>query len=174
MLGLLAATLAGLAAFQLAAGLEEEAPGGVAMPVRPPAAAPSPAPRPATASLDEILERPVFAPSRRRVLPIAEAQAAPPPPPPPAEDPPLSQGFVLLGIVQSGEEVAALLRETHSRALHRLRRGEALQGWTLAGAAGRRALLFEREGERQILEMPAGTPAGPAASSDPGQSESDE
>jgi hypothetical protein len=151
-LALLALTLAGLAGWQLLAP-EEEALPGIAMPVRPPTQAAPAQPAADRPELTDILERPVFTPARRRYLPVAEALAAPPPPPKPA-DPPLSDSYQLMGLTSAGGQVTALLRAATGGALLRLRSGEQLEGWTLAGLAGRRTLAFERDGERQLLAPP--------------------
>lgn len=156
LLGLLAVTLAGLAAWQVAAGSGEE-PLGIAMPVRPPAAPAPPGPAAGTApDTAAILDRPLFSEARRRAAPIAVAQAAPPPPP----AAPLSAEYTLLGLFRTGETLVALLRQGgRGGALLRLRAGEALGDWTLAGAEGARAVVFTRAGERQLLALPAAAAA---------------
>lgn len=157
VLALLAATLAGLAAWQVMAGPEEE-PLGIAMPVRPPAAPASPGSGPAGAAPDTaaILDRPLFSEARRRVAPIAVAQAAPPPPP----AAPLSAEYTLLGLFRTEGTLVALLRQGgRGGAVLRLRAGEELGDWTLAGAEGARAVAFTRAGERQVLALPAAAAA---------------
>jgi hypothetical protein len=163
-LAALAGLLAALAGWQFL-GLDEEAAPNIAMPVARPAAPAAGTAVAAPPALAEILERPVFAPGRRRIVPIAEAQAAPPPPPP--ARPPLSASHVLMGWTTTDGQLVAWLRQQSGGRVIRLRAGEGLDGWTLAGTAGRRMLVFERNGARQTLGVPggaAGTPDEEAAS----------
>lgn len=169
-LGLLALCLAGLAAWQVLAEPEDE-PLGVAMPVRPPpVAALRNSDAPAGPDAAAIVERPLFSEARRRAAPIAAAQAAPPPPPPAAPAPPLSATHRLVGISLAGDQVVALLREGSGReaTLLRLRSGDQLGDWTLAGLERPRTLRFERGEEHQLLALPdaAASSAAGASSND--------
>lgn len=157
LLGLLALCLAGLAAWQVALR-EEEEPLGIAMPVRPPAAAPAgAAPGAAGPDAAAILDRPLFSEARRRAAPIAAAYAAPSPAAAAAPEPPLAASWQLIGISQADGQVTALLRQGGARGTTtmRLRSGEQLGAWTLEGVENRRALVFVRGEERQLLALPA-------------------
>lgn len=173
LLGLLALSLAALAAWQAAGPGEAEDAPAIAMPVRPPGAAAA-APGGAAggeADIAAILERPLFSQGRGRVAPIAAAQAAPAPPAPPAA-PPLSERFQLLGITRgAGGRLTVLLREKgagQGAEVIRLRAGDALEDWTLLAeppAGGpRRAVVLARDGEgegaRQVLALPSAAPPG--------------
>jgi hypothetical protein len=175
LLGALAVTLAGLAAWQLA--LAEEEPLGVAMPVRPPAVQVGAGPGGAAAAdTAAIIERPLFSEARRRVAPIAVAQAAPPPPVAAAAPPPLSSTHQLVGLVGLGDQVIALVRAGSGKegAVSRLRLGDQLAGWTLDGTDRRRAVVFTRGEERQTLALPAAAAASDASAADPLDNDSDD
>lgn len=175
LLGMLAMTLAALAAWQVLA-VFDDAPGAIAQPVRLPAAA-SAAGEAAAVDTAAITERPLFVPTRRRAMPIAAAVAAEPPPPPPVR---LASRFQLVGIVVTEGRAAALLRAGAAGATVRVREGEAIEDWILAGTAPGRAAVFARGEERETLRLPriaAGstTPgAAPAAAMDDEEDDEEE
>jgi hypothetical protein len=157
LLAALAVSLLGLAVWQVAVEGEDELL-GVAMPVRPPAVVTAGSGDAAGAGPDTavILDRPLFSEARRRVVPIATAQAAPPPPAPPPPEPPLSARYELIGLSRAEGAVVALIREKGGEAkVRQLRSGEQLQGWALADMEQRRAVVFARGDRRQALTLPS-------------------
>lgn len=158
LLGALALTLAALAAWQITGTDDAESPTVIAQAVRPPTVATAVAAGPADTS--EIVERPLFAPGRRRVSPIASAVAAPtaaPAPPPP----PLAKKYMLVGILVLDGTPQAMLREIAGAGpTHRLRPGSTIEGWTLAAIEPRRAARFERPDGRETLRLAHPTAGG--------------
>jgi hypothetical protein len=100
----------------------------------------------------DVLERPLFHPSRRRV-PDPEP-ASPEPAPPRAAPRDGLDGWILVGLIDLGERTVALLRQGANGPVQTLRTGDQLGEWTLVGAAGRGAALFERDEEQLELTMP--------------------
>lgn len=158
LLGALALGLASLAAWQVAEGLEPLDPrhGLVAGAASGPPAAPAIGAPPDTRDTTAITERPLFSRGRRLPAPIAQAMAAEAPPPPPP--PPLAAGYKVLGITQSNGETTAILRQTEGNRIIRLRSGERLGEWTLAGVERRRALRFQRGDQQQVLTLETRAP----------------
>lgn len=175
LLGLLAMTLAALAAWQ-ALAVFDDAPVTIAQPVR---LAPATAGGADSAPLDtaEITERPLFVPTRRRAMPIAVAVAAPPPPPPPVQ---LSSRFQLVGLVVTDGRTAALLRSGASGPTLRVRQGEPLEDWVLEGTSPgngpSRGAVFARGEERETLRLPrfAGPATVAAAAAPPSEMDDEE
>jgi hypothetical protein len=101
----------------------------------------------------EMLERPLFHPSRRRT---PEPEAVPPEPVLPATAVRGGlDGWTLIGLMDFGDRAIALVRQGANGPVQTLRTGEQLGDWTLIGAAGRGAALFERDEEQLELIMPA-------------------
>jgi hypothetical protein len=128
-------------------------PSPVALPLERPAPRGAAAPVPDYA---ETLRRPLFSPDRG-----ASGSAAPPPAAPVAvpEAAPGGaggslDGWTLVGFTVQDGRVLALLQEGSGTPPRRLRSGEELAGWTLAGTAGRRGVRFERDGETFDLTLP--------------------
>jgi len=153
LLGALALTLAGLAAWQLAGGFEDDALPPIAQAVRPPAATGA-AVEPGVRDTSAIVERPLFTQGRRRASPIsaaiaAEAPAATPPPPPP-----LAQKYALVGLLVINGRPQAMLREIAGDGpTHRLRVGDPLDAWTLAAIDPRKAAIFTADGGEETLRL---------------------
>lgn len=135
------------------------APGAVAPAALPAAAAPLP-PAPAAAGLPplgafaEVLQRPLFAETRR------------PPPPEAAQDTlGAADGFTLLGTIIAGNGKSALIRYGRPPKLARLGEGQAVEGWTVREILPDRVLL-EHGATRRALKLvdrpgvpaPAGRP----------------
>ncbi|MFA5123651.1 hypothetical protein [Zavarzinia sp.] len=132
--------LAALAVFQLAVPLSGGTAADDGLALRLPAAT-----TPAAPDLPEILERPVFAESRR---PAAVAAAAP---------------FGLLGVVTGGGLATAWLRLPDGSTA-RVRPGDTAAGWQLVSIEPRRVVLG-RGGDTIVLSIE--TAAAPAATSAP-------
>lgn len=123
-----------------------------------------PAPRPSGNPLWSIplgelratLDRPIFSPSRRPVVPTRIApqpqEVAPPLQlPPPAPDEPVN--LVLIGTVANGVESIAVFVDPATRNAIRLRVGEAYNGWVLREIHGRDASM--EKGDRiEPVSMP--------------------
>lgn len=181
LLATLALTLTASAAWQLATDSAEHWPIAANAGAGAPAAAqpPSAGGPPEARDTSAITERPLFVRTRRLPAPIAAAIAAEAPPPPPA--PPLATRYQLLGISRAAGDTTALLREVAGARMLRLRSGEQLGGWTLAGIEGRRVLRFERGDESQTLTLEAkatrrtaGQPGGSPAASRTGRPPADD
>jgi hypothetical protein len=86
--------------------------------------------------LSMTLERPLFAPSRRKPVqpvPIAHVEAPPPPPAPPA--------VILLGVLKSDDATQALLRTGGTEKIAHVRLGDKVGGWTIAEITARSIVL---------------------------------
>lgn len=108
----------------------------------------------------QLLERPLFSPTRRPPPPPPPPESVAPPPPDPIEQ------ARVLGLVGGKAGTVVLWVEGSVR---RLRLGDALGGWTLSRVEGRRA-TFGRGEESRSLELahqPLGV-APPRAASAPG------
>lgn len=105
-------------------------------------------------SLSYTRERPLFSPSRRP--PAAAVTAGPPsaapPPPRPAEPdrPPLTLVGTIVGTTQS----IGVFIDQATKAVVRLRPGEAHASWTLRAIAGREVIL-QKDREETTLALPA-------------------
>ncbi len=102
------------------------------------------------------LDRPIFSPSRRPVVPTWSAPppievSAPPTPPPSAPDEQVN--LVLIGTVANGVESIAVFIDPATRGAIRLRVGEAYNGWVLREIRGRDASM--EKGDRiEPVSMP--------------------
>lgn len=100
-------------------------------------------------SLAVILERPVFAQSRR---PSGRAGAGP-------EE--TSIDFMLSGVVISGDERSALIRPSDGGTIRQLNVGENIAGWTLVEVAADRVIVRRDTVEAEVfLDYAAPAPAG--------------
>lgn len=89
-------------------------------------------------TLENWVERPVFAPSRKRPPEKVGQKAAPKPPPPP--------DYKLLGVVLNSRRTIALLRSKDSGADFRVQVGDMIGGWHVA-TVERNSVVLKREGE---------------------------
>lgn len=117
----------------------------------------------AIGSLDEIVERPLFNPTRHAtpaaLEPVIEA--------PPAA---VAETFgpddvTLLGVVAAGADKTALLRLNKTSELLRLKSGQSFAGWRL-DAIGDRSVVIKRGGRAYPLDLFAGKPAAVPAATD--------
>jgi hypothetical protein len=116
----------------------------------PQASAPAPllAPLPPLTTFVAIVERPLFAPSRR------------PPPGAAAIGPSIESRYRLLGIVGSGPEKKAFIAEGAHRG--EIAEGDTLDGWTVKEIAQDRVLLSSPAGDASLKLKPAASePAKP-------------
>lgn len=102
-------------------------------------------------SLSSTRDRPLFSPQRRPVPPRLPEIAAPPSTilPPRELDHP---GIVLAGTVVGAATDIALLLEEKTKAVFRVRPGEAHNGWAVR-VIGRREVTLEKEGRIEILAL---------------------
>lgn len=103
----------------------------------------------------EILERPLFEPTREPP-PQPAATATPPPPPPPIR-------LKLEGIAITPEAKVAVLRDLSSNQLLRLGEGVEHQGWLVESVSPKSARLSRGEQSHELTLDPDGDPATPAA-----------
>jgi general secretion pathway protein N len=94
--------------------------------------------------LSNILDRPLFSPSRRRVpapapSPVVEAPAPPALPAPPPD-------LVLFGVVMDGEGARAVVRAGADKRLLRAQIGDEIDGWKVAQIEGRKVVLASQDG----------------------------
>jgi hypothetical protein len=113
-------------------------------PIAQPASTPAPAPTalPPLASYSAIVERPLFAPSRR-----------PPPGAIATLGPSIESRLRLLGIVTTGPKKKAYVAEGTSRV--ELAEGDTLDGWTVKQIGQDRVLLTSPTGEASLKLKPA-------------------
>jgi general secretion pathway protein N len=103
-------------------------------------------------------ERPIFSPSRRPPSPVVAAIAPPaaatPVAAPPAAPPePLSLGLV--GTIGNGDDSVAVFVEQRTKAIIRLRVGEAYSGWILREVRSREASLEKgTRAETVVMQRP--------------------
>ena len=83
------------------------------------------------ASLDNMIERPLFTPTRRPPPALTRSEAAPALPPPPAA--PSTPDYALLGIIRDGDRAIALLRGRSDGRNLRVETGDMIGGWEIAG-----------------------------------------
>lgn len=98
-------------------------------------------------------ERPLFAPTRRPP-PEATPQAPPPPPAPPTVAAPAVPPFTLIGTLVNERGGFALFLDPASRAVIRLRTGEAHAGWVLRSVSMRDAML-QQDRSTTVMTLPA-------------------
>lgn len=132
-------------------------------PLVPELGAQAPATRVAAARHPEILDRPLFSPTRRPPPPEqAQAEPAAAPQPDPLKD------VHLFGIFEAGRDRGAILRIDGD--VQRVRVGESVAGWTLREVHDRQVVLV-RQGQSRTLDLayadvtgaatPAAAPTGP-------------
>ena len=117
-------------------------------------------------TLSATRERPLFSPTRR-----PPDTAAPPPPPPRVAAPPPAPAaaaaetppFTLLGTVLSANTSLAILLNTTTNEVTRLRLGQSEAGWT-AQKVDLRAAVLAKDGVESTLELPKTTDAPADAS----------
>ena len=113
-------------------------------------------------------DRPIFSPSRRPRAPAVAnvpfvARVAPPSPAPPER-----LMLRLIGTVSGDSDAFAILIETGSNQVIRLRAGDAHAGWLLKSVQGREVTL-QKDQRMETLRLPkpgetAGVPAAPVSS----------
>lgn len=89
------------------------------------------------ATLENWVDRPLFAPSRKRPPPQETAKAAAKPPPPPPD-------YQLLGVVLNHKRTIALLRREGTGDDYRVEVGDMIGGWYVA-AVDREAVTLRRD-----------------------------
>src|SRR5208337_1686183 len=100
-------------------------------------------------------DRPLFSVSRRPPA-LAVQAAAPPPAPdsaPAAPAPPERPALILIGTIVSPATSVAMLRDTATQAVMRLREGEEASGWRLK-TVKLRSVVVEKGDQSAILELP--------------------
>lgn len=155
------ALVLGALCLALGATLYRELDGASRPPVAAPAAAPAAAaplpPEPAAAALPplgayaDVVQRPLFAPTRR------------PPPPEAAQDLlGAAEGFALLGTVIADDRRSALIRYGRPPRLARLGEGQAVEGWTVRTILPDRVLLEHGATRRELTlrDRPGAPPPG--------------
>lgn len=105
----------------------------------------------AAADYPLVTQRPLFAPDRKPD-PRDMVGAAP------------AQDLTLIGVALAPGKTVVLLKDS-SGTVQRLATGGSFEGWSLVSADNERATL-ERNGQRRVLELTAGTPQAQAAASD--------
>lgn len=80
-------------------------------------------------TLNQTIERPIFAPNRR---PPQEAKPVVQPEPPRQKPQPKPNPFKLLGIVQTGQRTIALLNDKRNNRHFRVEVGDQIDGWTVS------------------------------------------
>ncbi len=106
-------------------------------------------------ALNETRDRPLFSVSRRPPAPLVQA-AAPPPvkdpaPPPPA--PPERPTLALIGTIIGPTTNEAMVRDTATQAVTRIRQGEAASGWLLK-TVKLRSIVVEKGEQSATLALP--------------------
>jgi general secretion pathway protein N len=97
-------------------------------------------------------DRPLFSVSRRP--PALAVHAAPPPNPAPAAPaPPERPTLTLIGTIVSPGTSVAMLRDTATQAVTRLREGEEASGWRLKTVRWR-SVVIEKGDQSAVLELP--------------------
>lgn len=106
-------------------------------------------------ALNETRDRPLFSVSRRPPAPLVQAAAPPqvkePAPPPPA--PPERPTLALIGTIISPTTSEAMVRDTATQAVTRLRQGEAASGWLLK-TVKLRSIVVEKGEQSATLALP--------------------
>jgi general secretion pathway protein N len=109
----------------------------------------------ALSALTETRDRPLFAASRR---PPAIVKASPRPPPPPpvatvAPDPPEAPPIALVGTIVGAMTAVALVKNSATEAVSKLRVGEETAGWTVRSVAPR-SIMVEKGAQSVMLGLP--------------------
>jgi general secretion pathway protein N len=103
-------------------------------------------------------DRPLFSPGRR---PDAEATAGPEAGP--VEESPDSVPFELTGVVMGTDMAIAILRNRDTQETVQLRRGEALEDWSIEEIAPRHVVLRQEDRQVRLELFPAKAEASAAA-----------
>jgi hypothetical protein len=87
--------------------------------------------------------------------PALAVKAAPPPPPAPdpAPAPPEQPTLTLIGTIVSPGTSVAMLRDTATQAVKRLREGEEASGWRLK-TVKLRSVVIEKGDQSAVLQLP--------------------
>ena len=104
-------------------------------------------------SLDAMVERPLFAPSRHRPPPPSTAAMAPEPaaaPPPPKPAPP---SYILLGVLKDGDRAIALLRNRSDGRNFRVEVGDMIGGWQIAAVGPVSVMLKRADGTQHEVQL---------------------
>jgi hypothetical protein len=103
-------------------------------------------------SLNEMVERPLFAPSRHRPPPPSVAASEPEPPaaPPPKPAPP---SYILLGVVRDGDRAIALLRNRSDGRNFRVEVGDMIGGWQIAAVGPVSVMLKRADGTQHEVQL---------------------
>jgi hypothetical protein len=80
----------------------------------------------------EVVERPLFYPTRRSLPPIAAEENG-------------STNLTLIGTVMSGDSRRALIRHKQGSRVERVLEGQDIDGWTVESIQGDRVLLRQRD-----------------------------
>jgi general secretion pathway protein N len=100
-------------------------------------------------------DRPLFSASRRP--PASEAQAPPAPPPPDpgpvAPGQPEQPDLKLIGTIIGPKATIAMVRDSGTQAVSRLREGESTSGWRLKTVKSR-SIVVEKNDQSAILALP--------------------
>ena len=114
--------------------------------------APGAAPYPERSVLDAMAQRPLFTVDRRPYQPPPSAQSAGPTgPPPPTID------AELVGIAKTADSQLILLRLRTAPAVHRLRIGEQIEGWSVTNIGQATAVLSNNGHERELSLVTSAT-----------------
>ncbi|WP_158818616.1 hypothetical protein [Methylocapsa sp. S129] len=113
-------------------------------------------------TLSATRDRPLFSPSRRPPTPVVAAVAAPAPmpvalKPAPPEPPPL----ILVGTIVGDSDRFALLYNTNTKIVKRLKEGEEESGWRVSSVAFRSAVV-EKDERSITLALPKPGDTNPA------------
>lgn len=131
------------------------APAAPAAPVKAPvepadhAAKVAPFSLPPLASLDEVVERPLFSESRRR-----------PSTPPPAQVDRDIEALSLLGILTAPDTRHALIRVEPGRKPERVHEGDSLGGWTVEAILPDRVMFRRGDAREELKVKETGSPKG--------------
>lgn len=109
------------------------------------------------AAFDEMLQRPLFNPTRAPAPPppepvVEQPQAAVEEAPLAAEEPVRPEDFALLGIASKDGAWSVVMRWNPSNEIHRLKTGDEIQGWSLAEITSQKVKL-SRNGTMLDISM---------------------
>jgi hypothetical protein len=102
------------------------------------------------AELKDWVERPLFAPSRRRPPAVAVADRQPPRQVAARQPPP---SYDLLGIVRDGDRAIALLRKKGDGTSFRVEVGDMIGGWRVAKMESASVVLEREDGTSQTVPL---------------------
>jgi len=100
-------------------------------------------------SLKDWVERPLFAPSRKRPPPTAAAQG----PAPVAGAKPLPPSYELMGVVLDSGRAIALLRKKSDGTSFRVQVGDMLGGWQVSKVEPRAVVLVRGDGTSETVSL---------------------